>query len=213
MKIKVSILACSLAIWLAACSGDASQNSQSDTTTETHHADTPASHALTQNGMAAIMHNMMSQMQAMKMTNDPEVDFASMMITHHQGAIDMSNLELQQGTDANMKSMAQKIIADQTREIQELKDFLAANKLDNNIPAFSMDAMENMKKMEMSTGNTGNVDNDFAALMKAHHESALNDAQTYLKHGNNEALKTMANGMIEKQKQEIKELEGWLAAK
>ena len=128
----------------------------------------------------------------------------------------MANLELLEGTDANTKSMAQKIIADQIREIQELKDFLAANSADNNVPAFSSEFMENMNKSMQATENqplSSNVDMDFASLMKVHHQSALDDARTYLKHGNNEKLKAMANGMIGKQEQEINELTAWLASK
>jgi uncharacterized protein (DUF305 family) len=40
-----------------------------------------------------------------------------MMIGHHQGAIDMANTELKQGTSADAKQLAQKIITGQQAEI------------------------------------------------------------------------------------------------
>ncbi len=48
-----------------------------------------------------------------------DLDFANMMIIHHQGAIDMSNEELKSGTDEKMKKMAEKIITKQREENRE----------------------------------------------------------------------------------------------
>jgi uncharacterized protein (DUF305 family) len=61
----------------------------------------------------------------MPMTGDPDVDFARMMIPHHQGAIDMARVQLEKGRDPRMRDLAQKIIADQEREIGILNDWLA----------------------------------------------------------------------------------------
>ena len=51
------------------------------------------------------------------MTGDADHDFASMMIPHHQGAIDMAKAELLYGKDPTMRRLAQEIIADQKSEI------------------------------------------------------------------------------------------------
>ena len=61
----------------------------------------------------------------MPMTGDQDVDFARMMIPHHQGAIDMARVQLEKGRDPRMRELAQKIIADQEREIGILNDWLA----------------------------------------------------------------------------------------
>ena len=61
----------------------------------------------------------------MPMTGDPDVDFARMMIPHHQGAIDMARVQLEKGRDPQLRQMAQEIIADQEREIGILRDWLA----------------------------------------------------------------------------------------
>jgi uncharacterized protein (DUF305 family) len=45
----------------------------------------------------------------------------SMMITHHQGAIDMAKTEIAQGSNAEAKSLAQKIIDGQQAEITEMQ--------------------------------------------------------------------------------------------
>lgn len=61
----------------------------------------------------------------MPMSGDQDVDFARMMIPHHQGAIDMARVQLEKGRDPRMRELAQRIIADQEREIGILNDWLA----------------------------------------------------------------------------------------
>lgn len=69
----------------------------------------------------------MSKMQAgmPKVHNsDPDVDFAQMMIPHHQGAIDMAKVEIQYGKDPTLRAMAEKMIKDQEKEIADLEKWL-----------------------------------------------------------------------------------------
>jgi uncharacterized protein (DUF305 family) len=74
--------------------------------------------------MQAAMERMQQGMSA-PMSGDPDIDFARMMIPHHQSAIDMARSELEHGKDEELRRMAQKIIDDQGREIAELNDWLA----------------------------------------------------------------------------------------
>jgi uncharacterized protein (DUF305 family) len=71
--------------------------------------------------MMAAHKKMMDDMMAMKSTGDPDKDFAMMMVPHHQGAIDMAEVELKYGKDPMLKKMAQEIIDAQKKEIEELK--------------------------------------------------------------------------------------------
>jgi hypothetical protein len=57
---------------------------------------------------------------------DPDVAFVLGMIPHHQGAIDMAEIQLQYGQDPVNRKLAQEIIAAQRHEIQEMKAWLAA---------------------------------------------------------------------------------------
>jgi uncharacterized protein (DUF305 family) len=50
----------------------------------------------------------------------------SMMIAHHQGAIDMAKTEVTQGSNAEAKSLAQKIIDGQQAEITEMQGLQTA---------------------------------------------------------------------------------------
>jgi uncharacterized protein (DUF305 family) len=64
-------------------------------------------------------------MAAMGKTMD--ATFARKMIAHHQGAIDMARIELQHGSDAEAKRMAQKTIDENTKGIAELQGWLRAH--------------------------------------------------------------------------------------
>ena len=61
----------------------------------------------------------------MKMSGNTDVDFATMMQMHHQGAVTMAEAELRDGKNPQMRAMAKKIIASQKKEIAEFDRFLA----------------------------------------------------------------------------------------
>jgi uncharacterized protein (DUF305 family) len=67
--------------------------------------------------MMQAMDRMDSAMMAAKPTNDPDRDFAAMMIPHHQGAIDMAKVELIYGRDPVLRRLAEGIIVEQQQEI------------------------------------------------------------------------------------------------
>jgi uncharacterized protein (DUF305 family) len=68
--------------------------------------------------------DMMKSMGA-PLTGEADVDFARNMIPHHQAAIAMAKIELEHGKDPELKKMAEKMIADQEKEISSMKAWLA----------------------------------------------------------------------------------------
>ena len=65
---------------------------------------------------------------ALKFSNDADVDFIRGMIPHHQGAIDMAKVVLQYGKNEQTRKWANDIIREQAREINEMQEWLKANK-------------------------------------------------------------------------------------
>lgn len=168
------------------------------------------------NEMMAIFHQMLSNMDTMQISQDPEIDFPGMMILHHQGAIDMAHLELQKGKNDSLMHIAQKVIEAQTMEIAELKSYLdTLHGKPGQVPAFAMEQMTHMKKMhELADIQfiTGDIDNDFATLLTIHHQGAIENSEAYLMYGNDPYLLVKAKMMVEMQTMEITEFKNWLVA-
>ena len=66
--------------------------------------------------------------------------------------------------------------------------------------------MGTMQNMPMS----GDVDKDFAMLMKAHHQQAIDMAQMEIEGGKSPEMKAIATQIIKAQKKEIAQFDRWL---
>ena len=71
----------------------------------------------------AVMHHGMANAER---TGNPDHDFASAMIPHHQSAVDMAKVELLYGRDPVLRRMAQEIIVSQQQEIAVMQQRIAA---------------------------------------------------------------------------------------
>jgi uncharacterized protein (DUF305 family) len=78
--------------------------------------------------MHASMMNMQQQMDSVKASGDTDYDFALMMRIHHQGAVDMAQMELDKGKDPQLQAMAKEIIAAQKKEIAQFDQWIAEYK-------------------------------------------------------------------------------------
>ncbi|GAB3610777.1 hypothetical protein GCM10027414_29030 [Humibacter ginsengiterrae] len=69
-----------------------------------------------------------SDMEDLKAATGTAFDkkFLSLMIEHHQGAVDMAKQEQSGGKDAAAKKLANSIVTSQTAEISEMRTMLAA---------------------------------------------------------------------------------------
>ncbi|MEV4705432.1 DUF305 domain-containing protein [Actinoplanes sp. NPDC049316] len=76
----------------------------------------------------ASMPGMMSEQDMAKLMDAKgasfDKQFLTMMIAHHEGAIEMAQQEVAQGSNPDAKTLAQKIVADQQAEIATMKKIL-----------------------------------------------------------------------------------------
>ena len=74
--------------------------------------------------LTTIMEKMHLNMASVKPSGVSDRDFVALMVPHHQAAIEMAKSELLNGNDAQMRRLAQEIIADQQSEIELMRLWL-----------------------------------------------------------------------------------------
>ena len=214
----ITVLAVSIVCFQACKDSDSSKKTTIDTATHndamtnTYNGDT-----MTESSQ------MLEEMNTMTMTGDFDLDFATMMIQHHQSAVEMAEMYLPKGKDGKIKSLAQNIITSQKKEMEDLRNMIANHKTSGKKDEHAdksqgngehdelMQAMDTMMDKMKGIQKSGDPDKDFVTMMIPHHESAVMMAENEISHGKNFDLKKMAQKIIKDQNMEIKQFQEWLA--
>lgn len=221
-KIKLLTLAAGMYFFTGCDNGtttttdtDTDSTKMANTSTDTMDKKMNMDNMKTDNGLMTAMNKMMDKMNSMQMSGDFDKDFAAMLIEHHQGAIDMAKIEVAQGSDEKIKSMAQNIITKQTEEQSKLREIM------KNLKPSEMKmgtgelekAMSEMKAKMAGMQMTGDTDKDFAMMMIQHHQDGISMSKKELTNGMNAELKQMAKKGISDQTKELAEFKSWMSSK
>lgn len=206
------LIAAGMLLMLNACNEQKEQHSGHtgmDSASHTTHAGSGET-----SEMKKLMDGMMTKMHQQKTTGNNDIDYADMMLQHHQGAVDMANLQISKGNNITLKEFSRKVIADQQKEIAFMAEFISKHTADKsgNADVFkkAMDAsMQSM--MSADTKIYNDIDKDFVAQMIPHHQSAVDMAKAYLQYGSDAALKKMSQDIVDSQSKEINWLREWLS--
>ncbi len=145
--------------------------------------------------------------------------FIEQMIPHHDGAIAMANLALQNAKRPEIKTLATAIIAAQTAEIQDMngwyKDWFGTS-----VPEVStgmmgggmmsqggmhMGGQEDMTALE----NASDFDKAFIEQMIPHHQLAIMMANMLQSGTNRPEMQQLAKNIISSQSEEIQQMQSW----
>src|SRR5947209_887088 len=169
----------------------------------------------------------MSNMSGHDMTNmnsDPgaadapyDLQFLDSMIHHHNGAVTMAKMVLGKTERPELKAFAQKIIADQSREIDQMKQLRdqwyagkseAVNmEMAGMVGGMRMMNSEHMKEWEQMPPE--HFDEHFLNMMIAHHEGAVVMSKDALKKAEHPEMKQLADKIIQAQQPEIDQMKKW----
>ena len=118
-------LGAGLALAVGACAEDAKTAQETDSSAM-QPAAMRADHGMPGHSAGSMeLHRIMTEGSKlpMPMSGDVDKDFAAMMTLHHQTAIDMADVMLKSGSNAQLKAMAAKMKAEQQEEIKQLAPY------------------------------------------------------------------------------------------
>ncbi len=140
-------------------------------------------------------------MHSMSITD--KKSFAEAMIPHHQQAVDISEFALTNTSNAEVLSMAEKIISEQSPEIEKMTPWLEGARADYSM---MMDGMLSTSQVEeLRSAKNEEFDQLYVQYMIQHHEGAVAMAADALGIDDPE-LSKFANEIIVNQSAEIEEL-------
>jgi uncharacterized protein (DUF305 family) len=135
--------------------------------------------------------------------------FIDDMIAHHQGAIAMAEMALEQAEHEELRALAEDIIAAQTSEIEQLQSWRSEWYPDL---APTEGTGMGMGEMEISQDESVPFDQRFIEAMISHHQGAIEMAEIALEQAEHEEIRTLAEAVISAQTAENEQMQGWLAS-
>ena len=138
--------------------------------------------------------------------------FVDAMVPHHQGAIDMAEVALENAEHLELLQLAENVISTQQAEIEQLRSIKEQEFGTSEVPTqMSPEEMEMMGMEDPAElANQRPFDEAFINAMIPHHESAIEMAQVALAESDNPAVRDLAGRIVDDQTREIEQMRGWL---
>ncbi len=137
--------------------------------------------------------------------------FIDAMVSHHQSAVDMAEVALENADHEEIKSLAEDIVSAQEAEIVELKAIkqqeFGTSEVPMDMNAQEMEAMGMADPVELATEDP--FDKAFIDAMIPHHRSAIEMASVALRESDNARIKEIARAIVDAQKKEIAQMQRW----
>ena len=210
------LLLLAIALVLASCGGSASGG---DKQGMDHGDEEGAKKARDRGSMQGMNHDEMGHgsgaMASEMLMEDGEYSderFIDAMVPHHQGAIDMAEVALDNAEHEEVRALAEDIVSAQETEIRELRSIKKEEYGSSEVP-MEMNAKE-MDAMGMTMGprelsNQEPFDKAFIDNMIPHHESAIEMANVALENSENPRVREIARAIVDAQQREITRMEAW----
>ena len=138
--------------------------------------------------------------------------FIDAMVPHHQGAISMAEVALENAEHPELLQLAENVIFTQQAEIEELRAIKEQEFGTSEVPMqMGPEEMEMMGIEDPAElANQRPFDETFINAMIPHHESAIEMAQVALAESDNPAIRDLAGRIVDDQTREIEQMRGWL---
>lgn len=135
-----------------------------------------------------------------------DTEFVDFFISHHEMAMMMAEQVVERGSNAEVKALAQRIVADQTSEVQTMKAARLELEGDDEPPPMPADPHGDPEMHEMMQASGGELDRMFLEEMIPHHAAGLPTAHRARPHVIRPELSALAINIFLTQAQEIGEM-------
>jgi uncharacterized protein (DUF305 family) len=138
--------------------------------------------------------------------------FIDAMVPHHQGAIVMARVALENAEHEEIRELSRNIVSTQQAEIGELKAIKKEEFGTSNVPMeMSSEQMRGMGMMmdPQSLAEENPFDRAFIDAMIPHHRSAIEMAKVANQESENPRIKELAGNIMSSQKAEIEQMRRW----
>ena len=173
MKHSRSLLGASAFLMLAACSGG---DSNSQTAVEANQAapaaDNMAAMANDSNNPFGQAEMQMNERMMAAIGSDAGQNWAKKMIAHHQGAVDMSRIVLEQNPTADVAKMARETIAKNEKDMEDIRKLVTEAAPDQQSAGLYRPAMMEMHQKMMAASGS-DVSETYMRKMVEHHKGAV----------------------------------------
>jgi uncharacterized protein (DUF305 family) len=142
-----------------------------------------------------------------------EVRFLDQMIQHHRSGVDMANLVSTHSERPELKSLAEKIISAQSKEIEEMSQWLEGYQAKaQQMPNKRAHQKMTMQMEKLAKAKNKNFDEMFLDMMIQHHAGALRMSNLVKQKRSRPELQRFAEKVIQVQTAEIKQMKDWRQA-
>ena len=141
--------------------------------------------------------------------NATDAAFVNDMVPHHESAVEMAEIAKEEADHAEVRKLADEIIAAQKREIETMKS-VQSDLGDEHGGHMSGD--DHMRGMDMDPEKLRGAkpfDRAFIDMMVPHHEGAVRMAREEVATGKNPKLRRLAEEIITAQRREIAQMRQW----
>ena len=157
--------------------------------------------------------------RGMEMRVEVDKPFIEMMIPHHQSAKEMAQMALNRAKSPEVKKLAQSIIEEQTREIEQMQTWykqwygteVPSTGMNMGMQSGMAQSMMQMKMMDTemmeALENAQNFDREFLRQMTRHHQMATMMAGMVVNSAQHREIRNLAQNIIKSQSAEITQMQ------
>jgi len=138
--------------------------------------------------------------------------FVDAMAPHHQGAVEMADVALENAEHPEIRQLAGDIVSGQQAEIEQMRAIKERLSGSSEVPMeMSPEEMKMMGMMEDpgQLADEDPFDRAFIDEMTPHHESAIEMARVAQESTEDPEIRELARGIVEAQEAEIEQMTAW----